>query len=131
MFDYRVLGCTCFMFAEKSNIMTRSYCRLWVHAVFVTKNREALINTDVEHLIHNHLAEQLRRHECVPLIVNGMPDHVHLLFLTNYKLSLADIFQKVKGETSYWINSNKMLPHRFDPTTPFQTRLPMRQAPIR
>ena len=93
--------------------MTRSFCRLWVHAVFVTKERAPFIAQEAEHLIYDHLAQQLRRYECVPLIINGMPDHVHLLFLQNYKMSLAEIFHKVKGETSFWINSKGILPTRF------------------
>lgn len=93
--------------------MTRSFCRLWTHAVFVTKHREALIDKDAEVRIYNHLSEQLRRYECVPLIINGMPEHIHLLFQTNYKMALADIFQKVKGETSFWINKNGILKNKF------------------
>jgi putative transposase len=93
--------------------MTRSHCRLWTHAVFVTKNREQSIVRKAEDEIYNHLYEQLRRRECVPLIINGMPNHVHLLYLSNYKIAPMEIFQKVKGETSFWINKNKVLPTHF------------------
>jgi putative transposase len=103
------------MFAKtlKSNIMTRSYCRLWNHVIFGTKNRQPLINSKVEPLLYNYISDQLKKCECLPIAINGMPDHVHLLFLSNYKMSLADIMKQVKGASSFWTNKNKISPQYF------------------
>lgn len=43
-----------------------------------------------------------------------MPDHVHLLFASNYKLAPVDIVKQVKGATSYYINKSAILPQKFD-----------------
>ena len=56
--------------------------------------------------------DRLKELSCVPIVINGMPDHVHLLFAADYKRSLMDIMRLVKGETSYWANSNKFLPYK-------------------
>jgi putative transposase len=94
--------------------MTRSYCRLWTHVVFSTKNRQPLINRESEIFLYDYLSDQLRKCECVPLAINGMPDHMHLLFLANYKMSLMDTMKQVKGSSSFWMNRNKLSDQKFD-----------------
>ena len=59
------------------------------------------------------MMEQMELMSCPTLRINGMPDHVHLLFLQNHRLSLADIAKQVKGNTSHWINSNKLTETKF------------------
>ncbi len=63
--------------------MSHSYNKIWLHVVFATKNRTPLIKPVVEKQIHAHMQEQLIENGCPVRIINGMPDHVHLLFLQN------------------------------------------------
>jgi putative transposase len=81
--------------------------------VFSTKHRQALISPKAEPLLYHYLSDQLKKCECLPIAINGMPDHVHLLFLSNYKMSLADIMKQVKGSSSFWMNKNKIIPEYF------------------
>ncbi len=46
-------------------------------------------------------------------IINGMPDHVHCLFLQNPKKSIAETIKQVKGATSHFINQNELMSERF------------------
>lgn len=41
-----------------------------------------------------------------------MPNHVHLLFAADYKNSMMDIMKNLKGETSHWANSNRIMPYK-------------------
>ncbi len=81
--------------------------------VFATKERVPLINFSVEAKIYTHLREQLIEIGCPVRIVNGMPDHIHLLFLQNPKMAVADIVKQVKGNTSHWINEQDLIPEKF------------------
>lgn len=92
----------------------RSKCRLWTHVVFSTKMRDQLILPGPEIDIHQHIMEQLLRHECHPIVVNGMSDHLHLLFAANYKKSLMEIMRDVKGETSFWANKTRLMPFKLE-----------------
>jgi putative transposase len=92
----------------------RSYSCLWTHAVFGTKKREPLILPAHEIKIHQHLFEQLKKQGCIPIVINGMADHIHMLFAANYKKSLMEVMRDVKGETSFWANKNHILPHRLE-----------------
>jgi putative transposase len=90
-----------------------SYNKLWTHVVFSTKNREPLITPIVEEHLHPHLRQLLIEQGCVPSIINGMPDHIHLLFLQNPSKPLTETIKNLKGNSSHWINQNDFMPTPF------------------
>jgi putative transposase len=93
--------------------MPHSYSKIWLHVVFSTKNREPLITLNVEDKIHEHLRTQLIDLGCIPRAINGMPDHIHLLFLLPPSKSVSDVLKQIKGSTSHWINENHMMVEQF------------------
>src|SRR5688500_15440197 len=88
--------------------MTETYTRIWIHLLFSTKNCLPLISPSSEHQIHQHLHAQLTECACQVQLINGMPDHVHILFRLNHKIALTDIVKQIKGNTSHWINYNSL-----------------------
>jgi putative transposase len=48
------------------------------------------------------------------IVINGMPDHVHLLVGFRPTQSMADFMQDVKSGSSKWINDNKCCKGRFE-----------------
>ena len=93
--------------------MPHSLVRVWIHAISGTKNFLPLIDTISEERIYTHLSEQLTEINCPVRIINGMSDHVHLLFQLNPKLTIDTILKQVKGNTSHWINHNNVLNDKF------------------
>ena len=93
--------------------MSHAYNRIWLHVVFATKYREPLISPNVEISIHNHIKEQLTETGCITRIINGMPDHIHILFLLNPQKNVAEVVKQVKGNTTHWINQQSLLPKKF------------------
>ena len=59
--------------------MSKSYSKIWVHAVWSTKNRAPFIHPQMEQQLFDFLKEELKKMGCMVSIVNGMPDHVHCL----------------------------------------------------
>ena len=84
-----------------------------VHVVFATKERAPLIKFEIEQQIYNHIKEQLIELGCHVRIINGMPDHIHLLFLLNPKQNVADVVKQLKGNTSHWINEKDIIKEKF------------------
>ncbi len=94
--------------------MSHSLTKIWIHGIFGTKNREALINPSFEKELHNHIKEKLENDlDCKVRIVNGIEDHLHILFLLSPNFSVRDIFRDVKGESSHWINQNNFIENKF------------------
>ena len=93
--------------------MSHSYNKIWLHVIFATKSRLPLINSSVEEQIHEHMRQQLVEIGCPVRIINGMSDHIHLLFLQNPKMAIVDIIKQVKGNTSHWINQEDLITDKF------------------
>ncbi len=47
------------------------------------------------------------------LQLNGMPDHIHVLFGMRPSQSLSDLMKAVKGDSSKWINEKGFTKSRF------------------
>ena len=93
--------------------MPHSFNRLWVHAIWSTKERQPLIHSGVEAKIYDEMRNQFIETGCPVRVINGMPDHVHCLFLYNPQKTLVEIIKQVKGSTSHWINSNNIINEKF------------------
>lgn len=93
--------------------MPQSYHRIWIHAIWSTKERTPYIVPAVENKIYQFLKEQFIATGCRVSIINGMPDHVHCLFLLSKQQSIAEVIKQVKGSSAHFINQQQILPMRF------------------
>ena len=93
--------------------MSHSYIKIWIHAIWATKNRLPLIAPAIEASLFSHMKEELKDCGCQVKIINGMPDHVHSLFSINAQKSVGDIIKQVKGGTSHWINQQNDIMEKF------------------
>lgn len=94
--------------------MSHSVTKIWIHGIFSTKNREALITEKLENVLYQHMGEILKEKLDITLkSIGGYKDHVHVLFLLNQNHSVKDVFHYLKGESSHWINQNEFLNEKF------------------
>ena len=93
--------------------MSHSFNKIWIHAIWATKERLPLIHQKNEQKVYAFIAEQLREFGCPVRIINGMPDHIHCLFLLNPQKSIADVIKQIKGSSSHYINKNNIIPDKF------------------
>lgn len=93
--------------------MSHSFNKLWIHAVWSTKDRMPLISSEIENKIYDQIKLKFMECDCTILGVNGMPDHIHCLFLLNPKRPLTEIIKYVKGSTSHFINKENIIHDKF------------------
>jgi REP element-mobilizing transposase RayT len=93
--------------------MPKSFNRIWVHAIWATKNRRPLIDPSMDEELHNYIMKKFNEVGCQIRISNGYHDHVHCLFLLNPKRPLDEIIQRVKGSSSHFVNSNNLIRDKF------------------
>jgi len=94
--------------------MSHSLTKIWIHAVFGTKNREPIIRQHLENKIYLHIQEHLEKDfHCPVRAINGMSDHLHILFLLNPNFAVKDILKNVKGESSHWVNQDNLTRAKF------------------
>jgi REP element-mobilizing transposase RayT len=83
--------------------MGNTYTSLHYHFVFSTKNRERLISHEIEERIWEFLGGIARENGMNPLLVGGMPDHIHMAVGGPPTLSVSKAIQQIKGGSSKWI----------------------------
>ena len=67
----------------------------------------------IEQTVYEFINDQFREQDCMVNIINGMPDHVHCLFLLNPNKSIAEIMKQIKGSSSHFINRNNFINEKF------------------
>lgn len=92
--------------------MPHSYNKIWIHAIWATKNRMPFIQPAIEQQVYRFISNQLREQGCPVRIINGMPDHIHCLFLLTPNKSIADVIKQIKGSSSHYINHNDLIPDK-------------------
>ncbi|TKC00719.1 IS200/IS605 family transposase [Pedobacter cryophilus] len=93
--------------------MSHSYNKIWIHAIWATKNREPLINRDIEENSYDFIKNQLEEMGCKVSLINGMSDHIHCLFLLNPQKSIADVIKQIKGSSSHYVNQQEFINEKF------------------
>jgi len=93
--------------------MASSFTQIYIHAVFAVKFRAALIMPAWEAEMYRIMGGKLRELGHSPIALNGVEDHVHLLWRHNRTKTVSYTLQKVKGGTSHWINEELQLPEKF------------------
>ena len=84
--------------------MPHSFNKIWIHAIWSTKERIPMIHSSHESKIYDFMRLQFVESGCPVRIINGMSDHVHCLFLLNPQKSIAEIIKQVKGSSSHFVN---------------------------
>ena len=93
--------------------MPHSFNKIWIHAIWSTKDRHPFFHSNIEHKIYHFISEQFREQGCLVSIINGMPDHVHCLFLLSPQKSIAEVIKQIKGSSSHYINQNNLIVDKF------------------
>lgn len=93
--------------------MSHSLNKIWIHAIWSTKNRLPFIIPSIEQQVFQYMHKQFTELGCTVKIINGMPDHVHCLFLLNAQKSIADVIKQVKGSVSHFINEQSLISEAF------------------
>jgi len=85
--------------------MGQSLSQMYIHLTFGTKSRYPFIKEVIEDRVHAYLAGTLKNFESPAIIINSMPDHVHILFRLSKNYALAKVVEEVKKESSKWMKT--------------------------
>lgn len=90
-----------------------SWTRVWIHVVFSTKYRAPVLRDEIRMKVFMHIKEYAMQKGIELDVVNGYLDHAHCLICLGRGQTLADVMKIIKGESSYWINKNRLTKARF------------------
>ncbi|MFH6602160.1 IS200/IS605 family transposase [Maribacter algicola] len=99
--------------------MANTYTQLYFHIVFAVKGRGNLIATKWKSELYKYISGIISNKNQKLMIINGMPNHVHLLIGTKPTCNLSDLVRDVKANSSKWINEKQLVKGRFEWQTGF------------
>jgi REP element-mobilizing transposase RayT len=94
-------------------MMANTYTQIHIQTVFVVQNRECIIRDTWKEELYKYISGIVQSNNHKLLSINGMPDHIHILFGLRPSQSIAELMQDVKGGSSKWINDRKLVQGKF------------------
>ncbi len=93
--------------------MPGTFSQIYIQVVFAVKGRENLISNNWQTELHKYLAGIIKGKKQKPIIVNGMPDHVHAFIGLKPAISISDLVRDMKNNSSNFVNDHKLVKGKF------------------
>ena len=100
------------MIANQIN-MPNTFTQIHLQLIFAVQNRESLIAREWKHELYKYFTVIIQHAGHKMIIVNGMPDHVHVVMGMRPTQSLSDLMKHLKGDSSKWINEKRFVKGHF------------------
>ncbi len=93
--------------------MAGTFSQLYVQIVFAVKGRENLINKTWKDELYKYISGIIKGKNQKPIIINGMPDHIHIFIGLKPSVAIADLVRDIKNNSSNYINDRKLVKGKF------------------
>ncbi len=85
--------------------MSQSLTKLIIHLIYSTKRREPDLGDEIRDELQRYTAGILQELESPAILINSVPDHVHILYLHSKNLSVSKVVEEVKKGSSKWLKT--------------------------
>ena len=93
--------------------MGHTFSEICYHIVFSTKGRLPLMGSDKSPQLHAYMAQIINNNYGKCHLINGMPNHVHILTSLKPSISISDVMLRLKGDSSRWANEKQLFNQKF------------------
>lgn len=90
------------------------YINIYLHVIWSTKNRSKIITKELKPLLIEHIKSNAKKKGMFIDNVNCVTDHIHFLISLGTEQTVSKIVQLIKGESSHWVNGNKLIKGKFE-----------------
>ena len=87
--------------------MPNTYTQIYMHIVFAVRHRRKMIPADLKTDVHRYIGGVIRNQNHKLLIINSMPDHMHILLGMRPDCSLSNLVRDIKADSSRLINQRQ------------------------
>ena len=93
--------------------MADTYTQIFYHIVFAVRNRESLIIPAIKDDLYKYITGIITNQKQKLFIINGMPDHIHILMNCKPNMNLSDNVREIKEHSTKFINDKNKLRDKF------------------
>jgi len=90
-----------------------TFTQIYVQLVFAVKNRETALRKEIRPHVFKYMSGILTNQKHKSIIINGLSNHVHILFGLNPSISVSDTVHEVKRCSTLFINREQLCVGRF------------------
>lgn len=87
-----------------------NYRQIYYHLVFSTKYRKPTINEENEKDLYRYIWGILKNKKCKLFRINGMPNHIHILFELHPTIALSNLVKDIKIASNLWMKQSGLFP---------------------
>lgn len=87
-----------------------SYISNLIHAVFVAKYRQPTLTPQYVPELSSVIAAKIQELGCKTIIVDGVENHLHLVYELHSTVALSNLMRIVKSSSSYWAHNSLKFP---------------------
>ena len=95
------------------HIMPSTHHGILLHVIFSTKQRFALLHESWRPDLYSIMGGIARDHKATLIRAGGVEDHAHLLLKTHPSYAIAETIQRIKANSSNWINNQGKVDAKF------------------
>ncbi|MBT3381436.1 MAG: IS200/IS605 family transposase [Lentisphaerae bacterium] len=85
--------------------MPQSFCQVYIHLIFSTKQRHRWLDDTIRSRVHAYLATLARDQGCPYVVVGGPDDHAHVLADLGKSVLPVDLVGRLKQESSKFVKT--------------------------
>jgi len=93
--------------------MPGTYSQIYIQVVFAVKGRHNLIDKSWKDELYKYIAGIIKGKGQKPIIVNGMPDHIHAFIGLKPSKAISDLVRDIKNNSTNFINEKKFVKGKF------------------
>jgi len=85
--------------------MGQSLSKMFIHIIFHIKENSVKIRREDKNSLHAYMGSIVKDRDSIPIRINGVDDHVHILCVMSKNISLAKLVEEIKKHSSRWIKT--------------------------
>ena len=86
--------------------MTHTYSSMLFHVVWSTKQRQHFIFPEIKNRLYGYIRQIAKDQKATIIVMNGMPEHIHLLLSIKPNMCLAKLICQIKTTSSKWMRTS-------------------------
>ena len=93
--------------------MAGTFTQIYIQGVFAVQGRHNLIGKSWSEELYKYIAGIIQAKKQKSIIVNGMPDHIHIFFGLRPSMAVSDLLRDVKNNSTNFINKRRFVRGKF------------------
>jgi putative transposase len=94
--------------------MPNTYTQLYIQLVFAVKGRASLIDPSWKNDLYRYITGIVQNHGHKMMIINGMPDHIHIFIGYNPRQTIPELVEHIKTDSNHFIKRSGFCTKKFN-----------------